>query len=586
MSRRVLSIPVVPLKPAPVCRLLEGLSISPSSFVRMLVMIFSQFVQPSISQAEPMILLKPAAPWSVTGKDDVRQLKHLASGVGREFEPNADTHASLAKIGIKTIRCINVDPLPGSFNKDGKFVIGNPTSLLAHLSTCREIGANPHIIIASSMHPELRVTEENVPPELQGILGNEAKLYIYGPNDDTKFQEYCKAYFEYVIITQNFPDAVFEVANEPDIGHSVHPLPPKPAMGSRMAYEGYLSLYKNVARAALQFEADHPGTRVTLGGPAIAWAFTFKFGDFNWAERFLRDCGEQKIKLDFMGIHYYGNISSLDGAYPATYPSFAEMLRTTKNARDQHVPGLPVWITEWGPSYQTSNDTNSSTLVNANHIGAAWSAAFLNTMLESGVDGALYLVTTDLRRQAEDGKWENVWGWPSLFVNPVVFGKPYPKATYHVFDMISRLAGKRVEATGGNETVNCFASADKEKKIVTVMVWNYGSRIPEVAPPEDNATREAVILRVQDAEAFFGTQVLHMRRWLVSESVSNAFHLFQKEGGIDARAELQLVEEGALSVIDGKVDIGFAAPASSVSFIELIPGSAPREMKTKGTPDD
>ncbi|MBN1863995.1 MAG: hypothetical protein JW808_03755, partial [Victivallales bacterium] len=541
-------------------------------------------VQPLVSRAESMILLKPTAPWSITGEDDVRQLKHLASGVGWEFEPNADTADGIKKIGIKAIRCINVDPLPGSFNKDGKFVVGDPKRLLAHLATCREIGANPHIIIATGMLPELRIGVEDISKSQRGLFGNQSAHAVFGPKDYAKFQKYCEAYFEYVIVTRNFPDARFEVANEPDIGGAVHPFPPKPAMGSRVAYEGYLSLYRNVALAALQFEKDHPGKHVTLGGPAIAWAFTFRFGDFNWAERFLRDCGEQKLKIDFMGIHYYGNISSLDGEYPATYPSFTEMLKTTKNARDQHCPGLPIWITEWGASYRTTNDPGS--VVNGNNIGAAWSAAFLNTMLQCGVDGALYLVTTDLRRQAEDGKWENIWGWPSLFVNPSVFGKPYPKATYHVLDMISRLEGTRVEATRGSETVNCFASADKGKKCVTVMVWNYGSRIPESTPPVDNATREAVILRIRDAETFFGTQVLHMRRWLVSESVSNAFHLFQREGGMDARAELQQVDGGVFSVIDGMADIGFSAPASSVSFIEITPGSLPLETKTKGAKGD
>ncbi|MFA6293563.1 MAG: glycosyl hydrolase, partial [Victivallales bacterium] len=492
-------------------------------------------VQPAC-RADSMILLKPTGAWSVTGKDDVQQLKRLASGVGWEFEPNADTSAGLKKIGIKTIRCINVDPLPGKFSKEGNFIVDKPDRLLAHLDTCRKIGANPHIIIATGLLPELRITAQDIPEAQRGLFGNQAAQTVFGPRDWEKFRLYCEAYFKYVLIDQKFPEARFEVANEPDLGAFLHPLPPKPANGSRASYEAYFNLYKNVALAAVQFEKTNPGMHAKLGGPAIAWAYTFKFGDFNWAERFLRDCGEQKLKLDFMGVHYYGNISSLDGEYSATYPSFTEMLKFTKAARDRYCPGLPIWITEWGASYQTNNSPSSA--INGNHIGAAWSAAYLDTMLQSGVDGALYLVTTDLRQKNKDGKFENVWGWPSLFVNPNAFGKTYPKAPYHVFDMVSRLEGTRVEATRGGKYVNCFASADKGNKSVTVMVWNYGCQIPETKLPVENAVHEAVTLRIREAEAFFGTRAVRMKRWLVSETVSNAYQIFQKEGKIDSRSEL------------------------------------------------
>lgn len=518
-------------------------------------------------QAESTILVTPAGPWSVTGKDDVQQLKRLASGVGWEFEPNAETNARLKRFGMKTIRCINVDPLVGNFSKDGSFVVGKPVGLLTHLAGCRELGATPHIIIAGGLHPELRLGVEDIPESQRGLFGNSTAKTMFGPTDWGKFRKYCEAFFEYVLVEQKFPDARFEVANEPDIGGAIQRSPPKPAKGSQALYENYFNLYKNVALAATQFEKDHPGLHVTLGGPATTWAFTFRFGSFNWQERFLRDCAEQKVKLDFLGLHFYGNLCSLDGAYPATYPSFAEMCRQTKAWRDQYCPGLPIWITEWGTSYRTTNAPES--VINGNHIGAAWSAAFLDAMLQCGIDGSLYLVTSDMRKQAKDGKVEDVWGWPSLFVNQNVFGKSYPKAPCHVFDMVSRLEGARVEATRGGKYVNCFASADKERKRVTIMVWNYGCRIPEGGLTVDNATREAMVLRVCGADAFFGKSTVHMKRWLVGETVSNAFQLFQQDGKVDSRAELQQVDEGTFSVIDGMADIGFAAPPSSVSFIEI-----------------
>ena len=157
-----------------------------------------------------MLLIQPYAPLSVTGKDDIQQLKRLASGVGWEFEPNAETTAGLRRIGIKTIRCINVDPLPGKFDKAGKFVISDePNRLLSHLQTCREIGATPHIILATGLHPDLRVTEEDIPASQRGLMGNQVKTTVFGPKDWEKFQHYCQAYFQYVLVTQEFPQARF-----------------------------------------------------------------------------------------------------------------------------------------------------------------------------------------------------------------------------------------------------------------------------------------------------------------------------------------------------------------------------------------
>jgi len=91
----------------------------------------------SASQPDQTLLVKTSVPWSVTGRDDLAQLKRLASGVGWEFEPNAETTQALRRVGIRTIRCINVDPVPGEFTPEGRFTVGAPDRLNAHLATCR-----------------------------------------------------------------------------------------------------------------------------------------------------------------------------------------------------------------------------------------------------------------------------------------------------------------------------------------------------------------------------------------------------------------------------------------------------------------
>ena len=526
-------------------------------------------------RAACVILIKPSAAMNVTGKNDVRRLKRLAEGVGWDFSPDALTNAGLKRIGIKTLRLIDVD-IAGRFTKQGRFVLGDarafqagwPGRLSSGLATCRAVGAIPHIVIAQVLPPQLRLPPPPVPKAQRTAVA--ARISDYGPTNWRWYRRYCQAYFKYILIDQKFPNAEFEVGNEPETsGAFFYSHWPWPAMGSAAGYAAYFKEYKNVARAAEDFQKKHPGQHVILGGLASGWPFTFKFGAFNWSVRSLRDCARQKVKLDFLGLHYYGDISSLDGQYPTLFPPFTQMLRVTKAARDRYYPHLPIQITEWGPD---TNGTNQPiAMINADNVGAAWSAAFLNTLLQGGVDKALLLLTTDLAQKGRSGQWRDVWGCQSLFTNPVALGQPYPKAIYNVLEMIHRLVGRRVEATRGGKTVGCFASADKRTKRVTVLLWNYGCRIPgsEVGVPVDYATRQAVVLRIREARAFFGAHRVRFKRWLVSRTVSNAYYLWKHKRLNQRRAALQQVDHGSFRIIHGKVDIGFAMPPSSVSLVEL-----------------
>ena len=551
---------------------------------------------PPFCQAADVILIKPTVAMNITGQNDVQRLKQLAGGVGCDTIANPPTYARLKTIGITTMRVINVD-IAGAFTKKGRFIIGAPVHftkkwqinrynvtqgqqgrLQEELAACRQIGAAPNIVVGLALPPQICLPLRDIPKSQRGS-GPSNHIGDFGPTNWRWYRNYCRAFFKYVMIDQKFPNAEFSVGNEPEssTGGYFVPHPPWPAPGSRAAYDDYFKMYKETAHAARSFEEKHPGLHVSLG-PALVWAFTFRFGAFNWTPRFLQDCARRKVKLDFLGIHFYGNESSLDGQYPSSYPSLASMLRTTAAARDRYCPNVPIYMTEWGPSYQAVSYSGSN-------VGAAWSAAFLDTLLQGAVAKAFYLLSTDDLAPQGNG-YRNVWGWMGLLTNPIVCsqaylrgrvvrgGTIYPTATAHVFEMIHRLAGTRVEASrGSSTTVNCFASADRGRKRLTVLVWNYGCRLPEggVGPHAyvDYATREAVVLRIRDARAFFGCTQVRFRRWLVSRTVSNAYYLM-RQGRLNPRdAALQQVDDGSFRIIHGKVDIGFAVPPSSVSFVEI-----------------
>jgi len=525
-----------------------------------------------------VITLDPAKTQSVTGASDIRHLKHLAAGVGWEFDPNEETTSRLKAIGMKRIRCINVDGVKGDFSADGAFVATEePARLKAHLDTCRELGAQPFIIIGQYAPSVLRVKKDEVKTQM-AILGQNPGYRAYWNGDWKKMRAYWKHIFQYVLIDNHFANACFEVGNEPDIdGQFPRVIGEVGKMGSRKLYDSYFELYQNVAIAAAEFEQEHPGVKVRTGGGAFA-SFTFGFGDFNWVVEFLKDCSAKKLKLDYVGFHYYGNLSSIHGEYPTPYPPFEKMVAIVREARDQYMPGIPLNITEWGASYYNMNNTPKS-MVNADNVGAVWCADFLKTAMENKVDDTLYLVTTDLswkQPKPKEGEApkpgqvlsDNMWGWESLFVNPKVFGRPWPKATFHIFSMISKLADSRIEIKGLGDGVSGIASVDGEKYQVTLMLWNFKARIPENNVVTDEGPAVDVRIALADGSKFFGTTgKVKMQTWLVSKDTSNALNEFEKTGKLTSASELQMVKS-ADSDLPQVPELPFTLPPSSILFVE------------------
>lgn len=190
-----------------------------------------------------------------------------------------------------------------------------------------------------------------------------------------------------------------------------------------------------------------------------------------------------------------------------------------------------------------------------------------------------------LPQQDRAGKWETVWGWPSLFTNPNACGHAFPKAPCHVFDMVSRLAGQRIESTRAGATVNSFACASPEQRQMQVLVWNYGARIPEGGLVQEKGAAEAVRLQVVGAADFFGGGGVRVQRWLVSETVSNAHYLFRSGQALDDRASLQRVQDDTARPAEGHLEVGFPLPPSSVTLVLLTRqpwphghSRAPREL--------
>ena len=433
-------------------------------------------------------------------EDDVAQLKRLALHVGSDFAPNRVTDAYLKRLKIRTIRLINVG-ISGRFDEQGNYVEIKPSSRLADgLALCKRLSANPHVIIHG--FPEQLLKSVPLKVTRNRALGIDLvnKRQAIGPTDYRLLENWYLAYFEYVKIEHGFTDAVFEIFNEPDLGMLIYPTDDIPAKGSDDSYDCMLKIYRAASAAAVRFEANHPDCRLTLGGPAITLAFTYRYSNGGWAKRFVVDCAREKLKLNFLGLHHYASVAPFRGVARAgltNYPPLPEMLTAVQAVIAEHLPGLPVWMTEYGAHHNVVGAVGE---INASHDGAAFSLDCLDAMLELGVDSASYLVTADQQRHdPETQEPYNVYSWCSFLTASDFHGYPYPKAPYHAYKMVSELTGKRVAATASGGNTRVFAAADPASQTLRVLLWNFATYIPEYESVLDEGRPETVAITIANA---------------------------------------------------------------------------------------
>jgi tetratricopeptide (TPR) repeat protein len=448
------------------------------------------------------IAVDAAKPLNVSkGGDDVAQLKRLALNVGSEFGTNRVTDAYLQSLNIRTIRLINVS-ISGRFDDQGNYVDLKPSSRLeADLALCKRLDANPHIIISGLPEQLLKTVTLKVTRHRALGIDLKHKRQTIGPTDYKLLENWYLAYFEHIKIQRGFKEAVFEIFNEPDLGTLIYPNDDIPPKGSEASYACMLKIYRAASAAAKRFDLKYPDCRITIGGPGITLAFTYRQpGNQGWAKRFIIDCALEKLKLDFLGLHHYASVAPFRGAPRSgltAYPSLPDMLAGVQTVIDEHSPGLPIWLTEYGAHHNVVGEVGE---INGSHDGAAFSLDCLNSMLEQGIDFAIYLVTTDqARRNPKTKKPYNLYSWCSFLTSPAFHGYPYPKAPFHAYKMVSELTGKRVAASASGGNTRVFAATDPTTQTLRVLLWNFATYIPEVKSPIEEGKTESIRLTISNA---------------------------------------------------------------------------------------
>jgi len=491
-----------------------------------------------------ILIVEPRSHYDVSGRNDIKLMRRYFQGASWEMPISDETWKKLQPLGISKVRLINVESQKIVRVEGGKSAIKfDFSSLSAGLQDCRKYGFKPHIIVGQRQ---------------QFALSDSKNGKLYGVSDWALYEKYAYAFLKYVMIDQGFYQADFEVANEPDINGTSWLLPDRLPNGDNAMYQAYLQLYKVWARAADQLIDDHQSLNLRIGGPAST-SYTFGFGKFNWYDQFAKDVGVQKLRLDFISFHFYGNNAALGGLTAfGRYPAFVEQIDHIRNSlKNAGLGNVPIYATEWGASEVTSETPKG--IINGNYIGAAWASRFLVEMAENKVDEALALT---LRDHTASTRSTNNWSWPSLLLSDGLT----QKALYNVALMFVKLPDQRVRVSTAKRSVGVLASADNTKVGVLAFNqdWNFSSS-------KERAASERVGIQIVGYP--FSVPRVNVIRYLIDKNHSDAYGFYQRRLPISlANMGLAQVENVTIPVTNGVVDIkDVVLGPSSVTLWEIIP---------------
>ncbi len=275
------------------------------------------------------------------GKEFHSQLNICIGGDHAANEMNPETMRQLAQAhrdcGIAYLR------FHGLLDDDMKVVTRNPQGKLVY--NWRKIDRLYAMMQKAGVKP---LVELSFMPD--ALASGKATIFYYKGNTTPPkhFRQWGKLITALVrnlekrFGRKNVETWYFEVWNEPNINFW------------KGTFQSYIKLYATTVHA---IKAVDPKLRV--GGPATA--------GLSWIKRFIAACHQKHLPVDFISSHTYGS-----GPHP--WPGKRKGLRVAGNpnaiaggiratwAKIHHsaMPYLPLFISEWGPSYSSRDAVHDS----------------------------------------------------------------------------------------------------------------------------------------------------------------------------------------------------------------------------------
>ncbi len=286
------------------------------------------------------------------------------------------------------------------------------------------------------------------------------KPNVSPPKDWAKWDDLITRFARHLIERYGLDEVskwYFEVWNEPNLDF----------WGGDPRQATYWELYDHTARA---LKAVSP--RLRVGGPATAQAA--------WADAFLRHCAENKVPVDFVSSHVYGNDRSQD-VFGTTedIPRNRMVCRAVKKVHDQikasPTPNLPLIWSEFNASYKNEPEVTDSAYM------GPWMADTLR-QCDGLVDIMSYWTFSDVFEE------QGVYKTPFYGGFGLIAPDGIPKPAFNAFKVLHGLGEERIEL----DSDSAVLTRKKDGSLV-LAVWNY-------APPERPGTAKTFTLRVKNGK--------------------------------------------------------------------------------------
>ena len=238
----------------------------------------------------------------------------------------------------------------------------------------------------------------------------------------------------------------FEVWNEPNLDF----------WGGDPKQSTYWELYDRTARTL-----KGVNSRLRVGGPATAQAA--------WADVFIEHCAKNKIPVDFVSSHVYGNDKAEDvfGTHE-DIPRNQMVCRAVKKVHDQikasALPDLPLIWSEFNASYFNEPDITDSIYM------GPWMADTIR-QCDGLVNMMSYWTFSDVFEEQGVVKTPFYGGFGLIAADDI------PKPAFSAFKLLHQLGNQRIAL----DSDSALLTRRKDGTLV-LAVWNY-------APPGQGGTR-------------------------------------------------------------------------------------------------
>ena len=271
------------------------------------------------------------------------------------------------------------------------------------------------------------------------------KQNVSPPKDWNKWDDLITQFTRHLVDRYGIDEVsrwYFEVWNEPNLDF----------WGGNPKQATYFELYDHTARA---LKAVSP--RLRVGGPATAQAA--------WADAFIRHCAENKVPVDFVSSHVYGNDKAEDvfGTQEAI-PRDRMVCRAVKKVHDQisasPMPGLPLFWTEFNASYMNEPEVTDSAYM------GPWMADTIR-QCDGLVSEMSYWTFSDVFEEQGVLKQPFYGGYGLIAAGGI------PKPAYNAFRLLHQLGDERLTLASNSTSDSVLATRRRDGTLV-VAAWNLG----------------------------------------------------------------------------------------------------------------